>query len=181
MSDNPYRNLNSPENKPDKTFGQHDGSGRTFVNQVGVISGLMIAQAVLLLLFAIFCIGYAIVMANISTIMPPEARAEFEQQMPPGQARMLTYVFAVWGAFSLVMGTLYIVTGIMNMNFKARGLGITTLLLGLGSVLTCYCAPTGIALSIYGLIIYFNPATAEAFRLKATGMSKKEVLRQFVR
>ncbi len=90
-------------------------------------------------------------------------------------------MFAGWGGLSLLLAIAQIVAGALNFGFRGRMLGITTLLLGIASALTCYCAFTGIPLTIYGLIIYFNPAVAEAFRLRKSGLSKQEVLAQFVR
>jgi uncharacterized membrane protein len=183
MSDNPFQTPISAKQRSEENLEQyrHDGSGRTFVRQVDVISILMIVQGVFLLLFALFCLGYAIFFGNMDSFLPEKERAEFERQLPPDSRTMMIIMFGAWGGLTAMLAILHVVTACFNLALRARTLGIVTLLLGIGSAMTCYCAITGIPLSIYGLIIYFNPATAEAFRLRKSGMSKPEVLATFVR
>ncbi len=186
MSDNPFEapkpldsTLSSPKDS-DQHY-HHDGSGRVFVRQVTVIAILMIVQGVLLAIFGLFCVGYAIFFGQIDSFIPAEARVEIDAQLPPGQRTLMIWLFGVWAVGSFVLGLLHVVTGIFNLGLRGRMLGITTLLLGIGSAMTCYCALTGIPLSIYGLIIYFHPAVGEAFRLRKTGLGKEQVLATFVR
>jgi hypothetical protein len=54
------------------------------------------------------------------------------------------------------------------------------MVIGMGSVLSCYCAPTGIALLVYGLIVYLNPAVKLAFEMGAQGIPASQILATFV-
>ncbi len=186
MSDNPFEapkpldsTLSSPKDSDQHYY--HDGSGRVFVRQVTAIAMLMIVQGVLLAIFGLFCVGYAIFFGHIDSFMPASARVEIDAQLPPDLRTYMIWLLRISAVGSFVLGLLHVFTGIFNLGMHGRMLGITTLLLGIGSAMTCYCALTGIPLSIYGLIIYFNPAVGEAFRLRKTGLSKEQILATFVR
>ena len=182
MSENPFESPQPDEAKSSETFDyQHDGSGRTFVRQVSVVASLMIVQGALMVLFALFCAGYALFVDNIETLLPAQEQAEFRKALPEGQRVILTSMFGLIGGASGILSILFITAGCMNLGLHYRGFGIATLLMGLGTMLTCYCAITGVPLTIYGLIIYFNPAVGEAFRMRKSGMTKQEVLATFVR
>ena len=182
MSHNPFEAPQPAETKVVETTEYvHDGSGRTYVRQVSVVASLMIAQGILMFVFAVGCIGYSIVFANIDEIVAADEKANFQNSFPESTQLMVTSIFGFWGALGIILAPLYCVAGVLNLGLRARGVGIAALLVGLGTALTVYCAITGIPLSIYGLIIYFNPAVAEAFRLRKTGLDKHEVLSTFVR
>ncbi len=134
-----------------------------------------------MLLFAFGCIAYSFFFANIGNIMPVEEKAKFEANFPETTQALMTSLFGAWGAIAVVLSILYITAGILNLGLRARGFGIATLLIGLLTMLTVYCALTGIPLSVYGLIIYFNPAVGEAFRMRKQGLTKQQVLATFVR
>lgn len=182
MSHNPFEAPAPAEKRVEETFiYEHDGSGRTYVRQVGVVSALMIAQGILMFLFAVACIGYSIFFANLGKIVSLEEQANFEANFPESTQMMMTSIFGFWGAISIPLAILYLIAGVLNLGLRARAFGIVTLLMGLATTLTVYCTLTGIPLSVYGLIIYFNPAVGEAFRLRKQGMSKQEVLATYVR
>ncbi len=44
---------------------------------------------------------------------------------------------------------------------------------------TCYCAPTAIALGVYGLITYLNYEVAQAFVMGEAGRTREEILAAF--
>jgi len=46
-------------------------------------------------------------------------------------------------------------------------------------MLSCYCAPTSIALFVYGLIVYLNSDVATAFEMAEQGVSPKEIKATF--
>jgi len=141
----------------------------------------LIAQGILMFLFAVGCIGYSIFFANLENIVPLEEQANLEANFPESTQVMITSIFGLWGAISILLAPMYLTAGVLNLGLRARVFGIVTLLIGLATMLTVYCALTGIPLSVYGLIIYFNPASGEAFRMRKQGMSKQEVLATFVR
>jgi hypothetical protein len=95
------------------------------------------------------------------------------------QADMVASLMAgfglVAGALAALAGLLQIVAGIVNLGFKGRTLGLVALFSALAGSLTCYCAPTSIALAIYGLIVYFNSDVARAFELAGQGHSPNAI------
>ncbi len=95
------------------------------------------------------------------------------------QMSMMRIVFGVESACAGVLGVLHLAAAYFGFDYRYRAFGITTLILGLCSLLTLYCAPTAIGLGIYGLIVYFNPAVVRAFELRKAGLSKQEMLAEF--
>ena len=83
------------------------------------------------------------------------------------------------GAPVLISGILRIVAGYQNYQFKGRMLGFVSFILGMSSMLSCYCAPTAIGVLVYGLIIYLNPAVTAAFQMAREGRTGNEILAAF--
>jgi magnesium-transporting ATPase (P-type) len=149
----------------------HDGSGRAYVKQIGWVAVLLILHAIALILFSIFVLGMSYFYANIDTIIPASEHAEMEKAFPTEMRTMTSGIMLAAGGVALVVAIFSLIAGILNFGYRARGFGIATLFLGISIVLTCYCSFTGLPISIYGLIIYFNPASKEAFRLRKTGLT----------
>jgi hypothetical protein len=88
---------------------------------------------------------------------------------------------ALWVGLSLaglgvvLVGLLRITAGILNMFYRGRGLGMTTLVIGLLSAVTCFCLPTSVALCAYGFVVYTNKDVRQAFALRANGASVHEI------
>jgi hypothetical protein len=74
-------------------------------------------------------------------------------------------------------GLLRVVAGALNGSCRGRGLGISTLAVGLLSALTCFCLPTSLALFVYGLLVYSNKDVRQAFARRAAGASVDEIAR----
>jgi hypothetical protein len=66
----------------------------------------------------------------------------------------------------LSIGTLRVIAGVFNWRYRRRRLGLIALAAGLAMLLTAYCAPTAIALAIYGLIVYLNEPVITAFAIR---------------
>jgi hypothetical protein len=75
----------------------------------------------------------------------------------------------------LIIGVLRIVAGAFNYHYRRRALGITALACGLFTLITAYCAPTAIALAIYGLIVYVNEPVIMAFQMGDSGRPRAEI------
>ena len=95
-------------------------------------------------------------------------------------------VFEIFGAvfigmavFVLVISVLHFFAGFRALKYRGRSFIMVTWFLGLFASFTMYCAPTSIGLAIWGLIVFFNPATKSAFKMVENGMDKREVERQF--
>jgi len=88
-------------------------------------------------------------------------------------------IYLAIGIPVLTSGVLRIIAGVRNYNFKGRMLGIVSICAGLGSMLSCYCAPTAIGLLVYGLVIFLSPAVKAAFEMARQGHSAAQILAAF--
>lgn len=98
---------------------------------------------------------------------------------PPEMEWIFPIVYLVIGSLVLLAGILRIYAGVQNYRFRDRILGIVSLVLGLVSFIGCYCGPTGIAVLVYGLIIYLNPAVVAAFEMGKSGLKGDAILGSF--
>ena len=92
---------------------------------------------------------------------------------------VLSIVYVAIGLPVLTSGILRIIAGWKNYRYQGRTLGIVSIIVGLGSLFSCYCAPTAIGLLVYGLIIYVNPAVKAAFEMARQGRSPEQILAAF--
>jgi hypothetical protein len=151
------------------------------VGQVRIVSILMMVQGSLDLLVGLGLIGMGIFMG----IFMREAMMEnpqFRQANGPSPDFMANMMAGIYGGLGVVIGiigALNIFAGYRNWKFKSRTLGIVSLVAGLGPIFTCYCAPTSLALCIYGLIVYLNVPVAAAFRMGEEGYSGDEITMAF--
>jgi hypothetical protein len=81
---------------------------------------------------------------------------------------------------AVIASVLRIVAGVYNLRYRRRGLGLAALGIGLLTLVTGYCAPTAIALAIYGLIVYVNEPVVLAFRMGASGRTPAEIRAAFL-
>ena len=100
---------------------------------------------------------------------------------PEVMINMMSWGYGGVGVVVGIIGVLSILAGYRNWKFKGRTLGIVSLVAGLGTILSCYCLPTSLALCIYGLIVYLNGPVAAAFRMGEEGYSGDEITMTFSR
>jgi hypothetical protein len=145
-----------------------------------VIASLFIAQGVLLLLMGGYLIVLGVFMGNMDQFMPPNAQqpAEFQDMMDT-QTTIMLWGFGIVGGVIVIIAFLHFIAAYLGFTYKGRVFGIVTMIAGLLSMFSCYCAPTAIGLAVYGMIIYFNPAVTKAFALGKSGMKKQEILSHF--
>ena len=175
MTDNPFH---APQQSftPGKMNQPGQLPGLSIVNQINVIAILMLIQGGLMMLMSAVAFFYAFGMPAIFRSLPPDERgAEFPEEM----LFYFTLIGGLVGGFLLLLALMHFLAGYWGLNFKGRLFGITTLVLGLASSLTIYCAPTAIGLAVYGLIIYFNGAAQQAFDMRDKGLTKNEIIRHF--
>lgn len=175
MSDNPFQ----PPTKtfePVKAIG-NNGSylGLGIVNQIQVIAILMIVQGVLLLVMSGIFFIYAFGITAMIRSLPPQQGPEFPQEA----LFWIQLVGSLGGGFILLLSLMHLLSGYWGLQLKGRLFGMTTLILGLTTALTLYCAPTAIGLAVYGLIIYTHHAARRAFELRNDGLSRQAVISQF--
>ncbi|TWU10074.1 hypothetical protein Pla52o_57780 [Novipirellula galeiformis] len=158
------------------------GQSRGMVSQVPILGVLMIVQAVLVGLMGLLVAGYAVFMPMIFRQMSEEAAkqggnpvpmpAQMELGMQIGLAALAVSVFAI--------AALTLFAGVRMLKYQSRTLSIVTLCIGMLLCLTCYCAPTQIALAIYGLIVLLNGPVVDAFRFAERGHSAREIQQAFL-
>jgi hypothetical protein len=142
--------------------------GRGLVGHVPIVAALLIGQGILEIFLSLIYLGVAF----LSFVLPAEALAGINSQG-------LVILMLVIGVLGVICGVLRAAAGAFNWSFRRRRLGMTALGVGLISILTGYCAPTAIALAIYGLIVYVNESVAAAFELGSQGRSKAEIQAAF--
>ena len=152
--------------------------GLGYVRQIPILAIITIVQGALLLLAAFGCAAYGMFFAYMPTMMPEAERARMQAEAGP--------MFEIIGAVAiglavlvLVISLLHFIAGFRALKYRGRSFIMVTWFLGLFGSFTMYCAPTSIGLGIWGLIVFFNPATKSAFKMVENGMDKREVERQF--
>ena len=208
-SDNPFNDSfdDNPSNNPysanpDPVFnGGGSGPGgirlppgqeRGKVGQVNVLGILMAIYGVILGLGGLGVGGYGFALPELIA----EAQNNPQFQNNPGfqnnpafqnnpEAEEVMEVMAigmfVTGGGLLLSGMFYVFSGISVVKFRRRGLAIVTLSLGLATSLFCYCAPTTIAIAIYGLIVLLDGPVVQAFKLASDGHDANDIRQAFAR
>ena len=170
--DNPFRD--NPYASPDlQSNGTPGGSPypparRSLVGHVPAVAILMIVQGALEVFMGFVLIG-------IGAVLPRFMQSDLAQQGRPPEGpspeAMTWIMLTVYGVFGLIVlggAFLHILAGILNYKFRSRVLGIVASIAGMVTTFfTCYCAPTAIALGVYGLVCYTNPDVIQAFALTA--------------
>jgi hypothetical protein len=139
------------------------------VGQVTVVAILLIVEGALELLVAF-----------ILLIGGPAMMLEFEQQSAEVPPAVVGAIVTIFGVVALAAAVLKIVAGIRNLKYRGRTLGIVALVSGVLTMFTCYCAPTALALMVYGLIVYLNGDVARAFEQGKQGWSSDQIKASFL-
>lgn len=176
FSDNPYAS-------PELQTGQGAGGpmppyppspSRGMVRHVPIVAILMIVQGALETLMGLGLVGMG---AIFPTIMEMDQQAAPPGGPPPeAMSWILLAVYGGMGLITLVAAILHIVAGVRNYKFRGRVLGLVALGGGMVTMITCYCAPTAVALGVYGLITYLNPEVNHAFAMGASGKKRDEIM-----
>jgi hypothetical protein len=98
---------------------------------------------------------------------------------PPPE--LFLVVYGVIGGAILICGILTSIAGYRVMTLRNRVFGLVALFLNVVPLISCYCAPTSIAMMVYGLIVLFQPDVSRAFGLVAGGATAEEAVRKFTR
>lgn len=155
-----------PETAGFRDLGPAAASGPGLINQLGVLGVLLIVQAVLELLLGLMLVGTGAMFYFV---------ADVKKMLGPGFGAAV----AAGGAFIVVIACLRLAAGVATLSGQGRMFAIVVLLFGLATVPTTYCAPTSIALAIYGLWVLVNEAVIEAYGMAQRGKSWAEVRRHF--
>ena len=136
------------------------------VMQVTTLAVLMIIQGALEALIGLVLLVMG--PAMLST-MPSMSRSDQEA------LGIMSAVFIILGLLILLTAGLKIVAGIKNLKYRGRSLGMAALISSIVSMMTGYCAPTAIALVIYGLIIYLDNDVRRAFEMGEQGVPPEQI------
>jgi hypothetical protein len=152
------------------------------VSHVGVVAILMMVQAALELLAGILFVAMGVVF--VVAFQSQASRGGVDpDQLPAANTAMwlMGSFYGGAGLVSLAAAAFHGYAGYRNFFFQRRVLGIAAMVFGLLTVLTCYCAPTAVALGIYGMIVYLNDEVGRAFVLGESGRTRREIDRAFGR
>lgn len=193
MSDsNPYREENAanpygarssmPSRYAEGEIRLPENQQRGLIGQVPVIGVLMIVQGILLTIVSLFIVLYAVMMPRFFDEMQRDMAAK------GGNGAGMPPEFGTWfmmGAllFALTIGgmaVLMILSGFKVIKYRGRTFAIVMLCVGMLSIATCYCFPTGLALAVYGLIVLLNGPVKLAFDLSEQGYDPREIQKAFV-
>jgi hypothetical protein len=141
------------------------------VRHVPIVAILMIIQGAL---EALMGLGLVAMCAFVPMLIQMEAEQGGPPEAPP--TWLLIGIYGGMGLVALVAAILHIFAGIRNYKFRGRVFGLVALGGGMVTVITCYCAPTAIALGVYGLITYLNPEVNQAFAMAESGKRREEIL-----
>ena len=181
MSDNPYQT-------PDWQSGYYSDTQRMapvanhpgMVGHVRTLAILCIVQGSLELMFGLLYVVLGFVMPQIiQAAMRNNANPPANAPDPQVMNAIMMGVYVGGGVVTLLAGSLCVFAGIRNLRFRGRLLTLVAVVLGMGSVFTCYCAPTAIALAVYAFIVMLNPQVIAAFEIAKQGLNGDQILAAF--
>lgn len=160
----PQTNINTPYQE---TPFQPLVATEAYVKQLPVLGVLVIVQGALEAMLALLGIFMVVVMWMVEN--QAQLKNEFRNA---GGGLQPVVMIVVYGVVAVVMTALSIIrigSGIAILRRKNRMFAIVSTIICVGSVFTCYCAPTSIAICVYAMILLFHPTVERAFALRAEG------------
>lgn len=162
MSSNPYAAPSEPASYvPPMQMGE-DG----FVKQILIVGIFMIVEGVLETIYGVFVTGFAFVFPTVIA-NDPKMKEAFDPNMPFRPEQLLFWTYLVMGGCALLPGIVRTIAGILVLQRKGRGFAIAANILGFLTLFTCYCIPTGLAASVYSLVILLQGSVGRAFAQRA--------------
>jgi hypothetical protein len=170
-SENPYA---APEGLPPAGLAQAYPNDRSMFAQILAVGILQTVVGALELLIG----GLLVVMA---AMIPLSLQMSRRGPSPNEELSvwMVGLAYGGLGTAAVTSGCLRLISGISSFYFRRRTLMIVSLIFGLVTSLTCYCAVTATPLAIYGMIIMTSPAAKRAYAMRKAGMSPNDIRRHF--
>jgi hypothetical protein len=165
-SDNPYAApLSAQAYNPNGPYGSGYPPHDSFPQQVPVIGILMMVQGGLEL-------AMGLLLLVIAGFLP--IAIAMDQRAAPGDPPVwiIGVVYGIFGLAISTIGILRMFAGYGAFRFRRRMFAIIANCLGFGTLLTCYCAPTALALGVYSLIVLLQPSVMHAFAQNVPAQSK---------
>ncbi len=179
---NPYQPSSfDPKHFQDQpAFGPAAAAGASnWVKQVRIFAVLNAVQGILEVLAGLMAAGAGVFFPFLAQ-MKEFKEAQGAEEVPPEQMFLVIgIIYIAIGVVLLASGILRIVAGFQNYRYKGRVLGIVSIVVGIAPVFTCYCAPTAIALLVFGLLIFLDHAVIAAFQMAREGRSVSQILAAF--
>ena len=173
FSDNPYAPTEVIANSVSSPM-PHE---KRMVGHLMAVGILQIVFGCLELLVGIVLGFYAVL---FSTILP-NMKQPGQPPMDPAVAFWLVVGCGIGGAVVTCFSLLRIGSGIGSFWFRGRTWMLVSLIGGMITSLTCYCAPFAIGVGVYGLIVVLSPAVRKAYEMRAAGLSPNDIKAQFAR
>jgi hypothetical protein len=138
----------------------------TFVKQIPIVGIFMIVEGVMELLYGLFMTGFAFVFP-VMLANDPNFKKQMDPNMPFGPETFLFALYFAMGCGPLIAGIVRTISGVLVVQRRARTFAITANILGFLAITGCYCIPTGLAASIYALVVLLQTPVAMAFAQRA--------------
>ena len=138
-------------------------SASRWVAQVPALGIVMAIHGALMSLLGAVYVVYGFVLAYVLQDLPKtgDGPKDAVSDMMPG---LLAGGMAGVALVHVVPGLVQAFAGLRVYRFRSRTLAIVALAAGLVSVVGCYCAPTTVALLVWGMIVLFDGAVQTRFR-----------------
>lgn len=146
------------------------------VGHMQVISILQIVFGVLELFMGALLIFYGFFFSFMANSIESGASPP-----PPEMMIFIGIGCGIMGALVFLFSILRIVSGVRSFRFIGRTMMMISLIGGMVTAFTCYCAPFSVGLGIYGLIVMLNPSVIQAFKMARDGMPPEQIRAHFAR
>jgi uncharacterized membrane protein HdeD (DUF308 family) len=160
-------------------YGPTQASDYGWVSQVRIFAVLNAVQGMMEIPMGLFTAGMGVLLPTMMRWEQAKNPNRPADEPPELFFWGIAVVYFVIGVPVLISGVLRIIAAIKNYRFRGRTLGLVSIIAGVGSMFTCYCAPTAIALLVYGLMLYMNHAVRAAFQMGQQGQSAEQILAAF--
>jgi len=140
-----------------ETCARRLGRGR-WVAQVPILGVLMMVHGGLTVAMGLILLVYGVFTAAALGGLP----ANDDPAQQAMSSIMLGGMLGL-GVIHMPSGVLQLLAGWRVRTYQSRGLGITSLWLGLLTFLGCYCLPTSLAMIVYGSIVLHSGEVVERF------------------
>ncbi len=174
---NPYESpqgANVPPAAPSITQGSPGGrlGDASMVRQVKIVCILSLVQAGIEILMGVMLLFMGPLLSNFVG-----AAAKNDPNPPPEEfLSLISTFYMVMGLVAIIVAVVRIPAAVLNLSYKARGLGIASAIVGVAAVFSGYCGLTAIGLTVYGLVVLLNPDVKRAFELAKQGYSREQIL-----
>ena len=180
--------MSNPYESPQSDFYEQPAKPGEYGEATGHVPSPLVQQVRVIAVLNAVQGGLEIIMGLIQgsmaflfpALMIMDANANQGPDAPPEEFFwVISLIYGGIGLVLLIGGGLRVFATIRNWGYRGRVLGIVSFSVGMLSIITCYCAPTGIGLLVWGLIAYLNPSVKQAFEMGEEGVPPEEIMRRF--